>query len=240
MARPIRHLNPWTVSLFRRKEAGPEWRPVEGRDDLVGVSQDEAEEMVNVLAKETYEYVDKAQIGDHTARALSMGFALVTEREAATNETLAAAQSVARFGYMARVAEWERLTTARKPKGWMIAGLRGAVEASVAQELKDAGDAEGSFYEVLGEVTAFFVRREPLDVPYDVDEGFALMWTIPGMGGEVRALLREKTLRMALPRDNGALKSPPGPIEGASVEDLQRTWKYGFLLRCFEEFFWEG
>ena len=140
---------------------------------------------------------------------------------------------------MARVAEWERLTTARKPEGWMIAGLQGAVESSVAEEVREPDDEEKPFYDALGEVTAFFVGREPLDVPYDANQGFVLMWTIPGVGGEVRALLREKTLQMALQRDGEALRGPAGPIEGATVEDLRRTWKYGFVLRSFEEFFRE-
>ena len=110
---------------------------------------------------------------------------------------------------MARVAEWERLSTAREPVGWMIAGLQGAVESSVAEELREPDDEEKSFYGALAEVTAFFVRREPLDVPYDADQGFVLMWTIPGIGGEVRALLRDKTLSMVLQRDGQGLKAPP-------------------------------
>jgi hypothetical protein len=65
------------------------------------------------------------------------------------------------------------------------------------------------------------------------------MWTVPGVGGQVRALLREKTLPMVLQRDGESLKGPAGPIEGATVEDFRRTWKYGFLLRSFEEFFRE-
>ena len=84
---------------------------MEGRNDLVSVPEDEAEEMVNVLAMDTYEYVDQGEIQDGAARALSRGFLLVTEREPATEGTLVAAQSVARFGYMARMAEWERLAT---------------------------------------------------------------------------------------------------------------------------------
>jgi len=236
MARPIRDLSVQAMDLFRRKKAG--WLPVEGRDDLVSVPEDEAEEMVNLLAMETYEYVDKGEIQDDAARALSMGFLLVTEREP-TEETLVAAQSVARFGYMARVAEWKRLATTRAPRGWMFAGLRGAVESNVAEELEQAENAERSFYDVLGEVTAFFVRREPLDVSYDTEQGFALMWTIPGMGGEVRALVRDKTLQMVLQRDGEGLRSPAGSIEGATVEDFRRIWKYGFVLRSFEEFFWE-
>ena len=226
-------------NLLHRPTVEPGTLPVEGLDDLVLIPEDEVEEMVNVLAMETRERVDKGEIGDDVAHALSMGFLLVTEREAAPKETLAVAQSVARFGFMARVAEWERLTTARKPEGWMIAGLQGAVESSVAEEVRESDDGEKPFYDALGEVTAFFVRREPLDVPYDANEGFVLMWTIPGVGGEVRALLREKTLPMVLQRDGEGLKSAAGRIEGATVEDFQRVWKYGFVLRSFEEFFRE-
>jgi hypothetical protein len=237
MATSIRNLSRNAMALLGRKPAG--WLPVEGRDDLVGVPEDEAQEMVDILAMDAYEYVDKGEIADRVARALLMGFLHVTQREPETEETLVAAQSVARFGYMARVAEWNRLPSARTQTGWMIAGLRGAVESNVAEELEGAEDPEGSFYEVLGEVTAFLVRREPLDVPYDAGDGFVLMWTIPGMGGEVRALVRDKTLQMVLQRDGTGLRSPAGPIEGATVEDFQRIWKYGFLLRSFEEFFWE-
>jgi hypothetical protein len=119
----------------------------------------------------------------------------------------------------------------------MLAGLRGAVRSSVAEELKDDPDGQGSFYAALGEVTAFLVRREPLDVPYDADEGFMLMWTIPGVGGDVRALLRAKTLPMALERIGESSNGNTGPMGNATAEDLQRVWKYGFVLRSFEEFF---
>ena len=62
-----------------------------------------------------------------------------------------------------------------------------------------------------------------MDVPYDADEGFVLMWTIPGMGGEVRALVRDRTLQMVLQRDGEGLRSPAGPIEGATIEDFQQN-----------------
>jgi hypothetical protein len=211
---------------------------VEGRDDLVRVPEDEAAEMVNVLAMDAREHVDETEIQDGAARALSKGFLLVTEREPANQATLVAAESVARFGYMTRMAEWERLAVARTHRGSMIASLRGAVVSGVADELEESADRQQSFYEVLGEVTAFFASREPLDVPYDAPEGFLLMWTIPGTGGEVRALVRDRTLQMALHPHAAGLSSAAGPIEGASIEDFQQVWKYGFLLRSFEEFFW--
>jgi hypothetical protein len=233
----FRDLSSHVMGLLGRRNAEPGMLPVAGRDDLVRVPEEAAAEMVNDLAMKTSTYVDGGAIEDDVARALSMSFPLITQREAPTQETLVVAQSVARFGFMARVAEWEMLTTARAPVGWMLAGLRGAVRSSVAEELKDGDDGEKSFYAALGEVTAFFVRREPVDVPYDADEGFLLMWTIPGVGGDVRASLREKTLPMALQSHGEGLNGNTRAVEGATVEDLQRVWKYGFLLRSFGEFF---
>jgi len=188
---------------------------------------------------ETFEYADSQDLPADLAYALEVGLFAVTGLEATTNATIVAGRAVARIGYMARLAEWERVPAARKPGGWMCAGLRGAVESSVGEELRESG-ADASFYDALGEVTAFFVTREPLDVAYDAQEGLKPMWTIPGMGGDFRALLRDWTLEMALPRDGDVLSGPAGPIDDASFEDLQRVWKYGFLLRAFEEFFRES
>ena len=92
------------MDLLRRKKPG--WLPVEGRDDLVSVPEDDAEEMVDLLARRRTSTWTGGRSRTDAARALSMGFLLVTEREPATEETRVAAQSVARFGYMARVAEW--------------------------------------------------------------------------------------------------------------------------------------
>jgi hypothetical protein len=226
------------MALFTRRPE-VELTPIEGHEDLALVDEDDVEELLDTLAMETFEYVDTQELSADLAHALEIGLFGVTGLEAATNATIVAGRAVARIGYMARVAEWERVAAARKPGGWMCAGLRGAVESSLGEELSDSG-ADASFYDSLGEVTAFFVTREPLDVPYDAEEGLRPMWTIPGMGGDFRALLRDWTLEMALPRDGDVLSGPAGPIDDASFEDLQRVWKYGFLLRAFEEFFREG
>jgi hypothetical protein len=227
------------MALFTRGGSNPEAVPIDGHADLALVAEMDAEEMVDYLATETFEHVDEDEIAPGLSRALAIGLFEVTDLDGATNETTVAARWIARVGYMARVAERERVPAARKPRGWMIIGLRGAVESSLTEELADA-DTEESFYEALAEVTAFFVRREPLDLPYDADEGFKPMWTIPGMGGDFRALLREETLAMVLEDDGEELRGPFGTIRGATYEDLQLVWKYGFLLRAFEEFFSEG
>jgi hypothetical protein len=226
------------MALFTR-QSEIELTPIEGHEDLALVDEDDVEELVDTLAMETFEYVDTEELPADLAHALEIGLFGVTGREAASKATIVAGRAVARIGYMARVAEWERVQAARKQGGPMCAGLRGAVESSIGEELSESGP-DASFYDALGEVTAFFVTREPLDVPYDAEQGLKPMWTIPGMGGDFRALLRDWTLEMALPREGDALSGPAGPIDDASFEDLQRVWKYGFLLRSFEEFFREG
>jgi hypothetical protein len=210
--------------------------PVGGRRDLALVPEEDVEEMLDVFAMETFRHTEWEEVPSDLARALAIGLFRVTDLETASDQTVVGARSVARVGYMARFTECQRLPAARRQRGWMIAGLREAVEASVAEELRDTNE---SFYDALGEVTAFFVRREPLDVPYDAEEGFNPMWTIPGMGGDFRALLRDRTLEMALEEDEEDLSGPSGPIVDATFEDLQLVWKYGFLLRAFEEFFQE-
>jgi hypothetical protein len=224
------------VPLFTRRAPAVDVFLVEGNENLALVSEEDAERMLDTLAMDTFENVEWEQVTSDLSRALTMGLFGVTGLEAAQNATMVAGRWVARIGYMARVAEWERVPAARRPRGWMIAGLRQAIEASLTEELRETGV---SFYDALGDVTAFFVRREPLDVPHDADEGFKPMWTIPGMGGDFRALLRDRTLDMALEQDADELRGPAGPIVDATHEDLRRVWKYGFLLRSFEEFFQE-
>jgi hypothetical protein len=226
------------MALFTRRPE-IELTPIAGHEDLALVDEDDVQALLDALAMETFEYADSQDLPADLAYALEVGLFAVTGLEATTNATIVAGRAIARIGYMARLAEWERVPAARKPGGWMCAGLRGAVESSVGEELRESG-ADASFYDALGEVTAFFVTREPLDVAYDAQEGLKPMWTIPGMGGDFRALLRDWTLEMALPRDGEVLSGPAGPIDDASFEDLQQVWKYGFLLRAFEEFFREG
>jgi hypothetical protein len=222
------------MALFARRRPSLELLPVEGHDELALVPASEVEELVEALASETFDYVVGEELPPEIARALAAGLPGVTELEAPCEETIVTARSVARIGYMARVAERERVPAARRRDGWMSSGLRDAVEASVREELSEPG--AGAFYGALAAVTAFFVNREPLDVGYDA-EGLRPMWTIPGMGGDFRALLRDRTLARALERTDERGDASPGPAGEASLEDLRRVWKYGFLLRAFEEFF---
>jgi hypothetical protein len=215
-----------------------ELAPIEGHEDLVLVDEDDVEELLDTLAMATFDYVDDNELPADLAHALEVGLFRVTGLEAATDATIVGGRAAARIGYMARVAEWEGVPAARKTGGWMREGLRGAVELSVVEELRESG-GDASFHDALSEVTAFFVTREPLDVPYTAEEGLKPMWTIPGMGGDFRALLRDWTLDMALPRAGFELGTG-GPIQDATFEDLRRVWKYGFLLRAFEEFFREA
>lgn len=220
------------MALFTRGKREIEVLPVEGHDDLTLVSEDDVEELVDVLSMETFDHVEIRGLPDEISEALETGLFALYDLDSAPEQTVAAARWAARIGYMARVAEWKRVAAARRPTGSMIAGLREAVQASLIEE---RGEGEVSFYDALREVTAFYVRREPLDVPYDAQEGFRPMWTIPGMGGDFRALLRDRTLAMAFgyEEEHGVVSVDP------DLEYLWWVWKYGFLLRSFEEFFRE-
>ncbi len=220
------------MALFTRARPAIEVLPVEGHEELALVDADDVERLVDVLSMETFDHVEIEELPRETADALETGLFALYDLDSAPEQTVAAARWAARIGYMARVAEWERVPAARKPAGSMVAGLRQAVEASLTEEL---GEAEVSFYDALREVTAFYVRREPLDVPYDAQEGFRPMWTIPGMGGDFRALLRDRTLAMAF----GYWEEDDVVSVDPNLEYLWWVWKYGFLLRAFEEFFRE-
>jgi hypothetical protein len=220
------------MPLFTRGRPAIEALPVEGHDELALVDAEDAEQLVDALSMETFDHVEIEELPRETAEALETGLFALYDLDSAPEQTVAAARWAARIGYMARVAEWERVGAARKPAGSMVTGLRQAVEASLREEL---AEGEVSFYDALREVTAFYVRREPLDVPYDAQEGFRPMWTIPGMGGDFRALLRDRTLAMAFgyEMEDDVVSVDP------NLEYLWWVWKYGFLLRAFEEFFQE-
>jgi hypothetical protein len=226
------------MGLFKRKqpETG-EIAPVEGQEDLGRLPMDEVLPILRSMAQEVYEAVDAVELDEETGLALESGHFLVNHGDLKV-DTVYTAGSVARVGYMSRVIEWKRFEGARKPKGWMIAGLQFVVKQHVAVAA-ELGEAE-SLFDALPEATARFMADEPLDPPYDSDaEGFNPMWNVPGLGGDVRAVLREQTLPMVVQPSKGGLTSPFGLIEEsqATLDQFRRTWKYGFLLRSFEEFF---
>jgi hypothetical protein len=68
------------------------------------------------------------------------------------------------------------------------------------------------------------VVSEPID-PSPEDGGPS--WALPGLGGHVRATLRDHLiLGIERPAD-------------VSSNDLKRAWKYGYFVRALEEFFFE-
>lgn len=230
------------VGLFGRKKREQEWLPVEGREDLVMTKTDEVEEMVNVLATEVYEDFKETLLNDLVERKLLMAYFVVTKEEAGVEDVIRAAAAVARVGYISRADEWERLESARKPEGWAAAGLLAVVRDDVEKTFEALGaddDDDKALYEALAQITAYFVRSEQLDPPHDAESGINPMWTVPGMGGDFRSMLREKTMLMIIQPTEDGVKGVRGPIEGAAFDDFRKFWKFGFLLRSFEEFYFE-
>jgi hypothetical protein len=94
----------------------------------------------------------------------------------------AAATILARDGYRARVAEWNRFERAREPVPWLDDALRERAADDLCAEL---------------------ARREPAGKPAP-DDPDAVTWRIPGPGGHVRHMLfvRAHAEQPALPAED--------------------------------------
>ena len=76
----------------------------------------------------------------------------------------------------------------------------------------------------MAEFAADLALSEPVDPPAS-DGGPS--WIVPGVGGSARGRLRDTLLKGV---------RCPGDI---TQQDLQHSWKYGYFLRCMEEFFFD-
>ncbi len=74
------------------------------------------------------------------------------------------------------------------------------------------------------EFAADLALSEPVDPPAS-DGGPS--WSVPGIDGASRGRLRDQLL-----------KGVPCPSD-ITRQELQQTWKYGYFLRCTEEFFFD-
>ena len=225
--------------LLHRTSAEPGVLPVEGRDDLVRIPEEEVEEMVNVLAMETRERVEGADLGTTWLTPSRWASFWSPSGKGRRRRRWSWLESVARFGFMARVAEWERLTTARKPEGWMIAGLQGAVESSVAEEVREADEGRSPS-------TTRSVRSRPSSCagsrstsPTTPTRDSCSCGPSPALGERSERWSARRPSRWCSSATARPCGAQPARSRARPLEDFQRIWKYGFLLRSFEEFFRE-
>jgi hypothetical protein len=171
-----------------------------------------------------HELMEAEDLDDAAAETLSLGYPLISGREIEEmpEPTFLAGRSVAAIGYMARQAEYERFPRARTridKSSPLRAALESVSEPRVGTEPS------------LAAAVAALVRREAID-PATAD-GFGPSASVPGISAAERTELRERTLTIgARPRPDGSLDTREGVVRDATLDDMRRTWKYGFLLRC--------
>lgn len=150
-----------------------------------------------------------------TLSLLQMGLPYLTQRDC-SKDAILAGQTAARLGYIARAAEYSEHPPARRN------------DEDLAQELLEyleAADESVPMASGMAEFAADLAVSEPVDPPAS-DGGPS--WSVPGIDGSSRGRLREQLL-----------KGVPCPPD-ITRQNLQQTWKYGYFLRCTEEFFFDG
>ncbi len=150
-----------------------------------------------------------------TLSLLQLGLPYLTQRDC-SRDAILAGQTAARLGYIARAAEYAEYPPARESDEDLAAELLESLEAG--------GNSGDSIASGMAEFAADLAISEPVDPPSS-DRGPS--WSVPGIDGSLRGRLRDQLL-------NGV----PCPADIVR-QDLQQTWKYGYFLRCTEEFFFD-
>jgi hypothetical protein len=172
-------------------------------------------EVVNGLTDLVLENWSTYPMDDETLSLLQVGLPYLTQRDLSREATLAG-QTAARLGYIARAAEYAEFAAARRTDD--------ALFEELAEDLEAADKAGRPIANAMAEFAADLAISEPVDPPAS-DAGPS--WSIPGIEGIARGRLRDRLL-------------PGVPCPGdIAAQDLQHTWKYGYFLRCMEEFFFD-
>jgi hypothetical protein len=178
-------------------------------------AQAHVSQAVNTLTDVVLENWRSYPLDAETLSLLQVGLPYLTQRDC-SREAVLAGQTAARLGYISRAAEYAEFPGARESDEELFDELSESLEA--------ADSSGGSIANAMAEFAADLAISEPIDPPAS-DGGPS--WVVPGVDGTVRGRLRDKLLR-----------GVPCPAD-ITRQDLQHTWKYGYFLRCMEEFFFD-
>jgi len=198
------------MGLFRRDRGDePTAGPQSANGDIEGM---ESPVPIEELEQIVVESLNEAPIERETLELLQVGLPYLVQHECSDGAVIAG-QTAARLGYLARAAEF--------------ALFEGDLEfdddllATLSARLDEAGE-ETPDGDVMADLAAELARSESLDPsPYEGGPS----WTLPGLAGSARGTLRDGLVaRMRCPPD-------------VEVDDLRRTWKYGYFLHALDELF---
>ena len=166
---------------------------------------------VGECARMVIDCMQEAPLGRETLELLQVGLPYLIQRDC-SDETVIAGQTAARLGYLSRSVEFVRYEAARVEDDELYDAL--------AERFEQAESQNESLYDAMADLAADMAAGEPID-PSPTEGGPS--WTLPGLNAEARGMLRDRLL---------SGMSPPAEIE---VDDLRRTWKYGYFLRALDE-----
>jgi len=165
---------------------------------------------VEELAQVVIDGMREAPIARETLALLQVGLPYLTERDY-SDDAVIAGQTAARLGYLSRAAEYAMFDGLDADEG-LVEALGDGFEAAEA--------SGASTWDAMAELAAAMAVTESLD-PRPGEDGPST--TLPGLGAHYRTGLRNNMV--------GRLKSPPD----VRIDDLKRTWKYGYFLRVLDE-----
>jgi hypothetical protein len=201
------------MGLFRRDTTNSSARrrqPAVGANDRVELADDGSAESIEELEQIIVEGMREVPIAREILELLQVGLPYLVQRDC-SDEAVIAGQTAARLGYLSRAAEFAMFDGELEVDDDLI---------QVLGDRLDAAEADGtSAWNALAELAAAMAIEESLD-PSPEEGGPS--WTLPGLGGDVRASLR----------DNLVSGMNPADVLG---DDLKRTWKFGYFLRVLGE-----
>lgn len=153
------------------------------------------------------------QIEESILGLLRAGLPRVAQRDC-SEAALAAGQTAARLGYLARSGEHAMFAVAQEPDDALLDAL--------AARLENVAPGPSATQDAVAELAADLVRAEPIDAQPGTPGAF---WSLPGAGGDARVTLRDRLAR--------TLRRSPD----VSLYELRRTWMYGYFLRALQECF---
>lgn len=179
--------------------------------DRVELGPGELEPVIDECAQMVIESMREAPLGRETLELLQIGLPYLVQREC-SDQTVIVGQTAARLGYLSRSVEFARWEAARVDDDELYEAL---------SDRFDAAEASGeSAWDAMGDLAAEMASGESLD-PSPGEGGPS--WTLPGLSAEARGMLRDHLL--------SGIRPPPD----VEIDDLKRTWKYGYFLRALDD-----
>jgi len=201
------------MGLFPRYKRIAQRLPVPYRDDLVAVPSARLDGLLRQMTVDVAHGYETANLGSLMMDHLGLALPLLSSQRLAdlSEEEIKVGFVAAKLGWCARAVECFRFETARERDPDMLA----AFTRCAARTVEQGSPVEGT----LAEFAAAMVRAESLRPDY---EEHGSLWSVPGMGGELRLDLADRLLHGITSRAVGSA-------------DMLRTWKYGYYLRFVHE-----